>query len=382
MKYNFIYVDDPLDGNEIGVKNGLENGSQIEIKFIQTSDWESIIDNLTELMPSFNGIILDLKLNENPYDKVGNKAKYKGTTVALELRSRIKDRILIKDFPIILLTASPNINLLLDENEKNIFDAIIRRTDLQVDGENSYTDLISRLVDLAKGYEILNTDDLTLNQLLGEFNSDLIDIRFVEQITQLVKSSNKNSHKLAKFIINNVLEKPSFLIDESMLSAKLGVSKDSKDWDKLKSDILSPFIYKGVFSCYYKRWWWPLIENWWEEKIDKKINIRNISSTQRAELIASVYQITLLPIEKLDKSKSNAFWTVCKGTKKAIDTVDGFLISNQDDLYPWQEKEYVSINEALRPTNIDVWKSVATIEKPRLSNLEDFYTKLEKRERE
>lgn len=37
------------------------------------------------------------------------------------------------------------------------------------------------------------------------------------------------------------------------------------------------------------------------------------------------------------------------GSGVAIDTIDGLLIDGQDNNFPWQDKKYISIEEALRP---------------------------------
>lgn len=80
----------------------------------------------------------------------------------------------------------------------------------------------------------------------------------------------------------------------------------------------------------------------------------------------------LIAANRLDKADSDEFWTVCKAINKPIDTIDGLLIEGQDNLYPWQESEYVSIEAALNRTNIDVWKRLADIEKERYNDLKIF----------
>jgi len=149
----------------------------------------------------------------------------------------------------------------------------------------------------------------------------------------------------------------------------------------LKTEILKDYEYTGVFNDFYSRWWMPLIEKWWEENINNEVPFRNLTSQQKVELLSSKLKMTLSPIEKTDKSKSYCFWSVCKATLQPIDTIDGFIISNQDDLFPWQEKEYVCIEEALRPTKIDLWKGVSSLEKNRLQLMKDYFDEREQRVR-
>lgn len=50
-------------------------------------------------------------------------------------------------------------------------------------------------------------------------------------------------------------------------------------------------------------------------------------------------------------------------------SVDGLIIQGQDNLYPWQEPEYVSIDAALKKKNIENWGQVADVEKEYLEEL-------------
>lgn len=52
-----------------------------------------------------------------------------------------------------------------------------------------------------------------------------------------------------------------------------------------------------------------------------------------------------------------------------MDPVDGLIIQGQDNLYPWQEPEYVSIDAALKKKNIENWGQVADVEKEYLEEL-------------
>ncbi|MEI2420111.1 hypothetical protein V6O07_07540, partial [Arthrospira platensis SPKY2] len=67
------------------------------------------------------------------------------------------------------------------------------------------------------------------------------------------------------------------------------------------------------------------------------------------------------------------FWTNCVGSGIAIDTVDGLLIAGQDNLFPWQDKSYVSIGEALRPKGKENWKRLSPSEEFKLELLKKQY---------
>ena len=83
----------------------------------------------------------------------------------------------------------------------------------------------------------------------------------------------------------------------------------------------------------------------------------------------------ICPAEKIEKSSSNEFWTVCKGYNKPLDPIDGLIIDGQENLYPWQDLDYVSIDAALRKKNVNAWKKVAKLEEERLKELQEQYKK-------
>ncbi|MDO5881750.1 hypothetical protein Q4O57_17290 [Phocaeicola vulgatus] len=83
----------------------------------------------------------------------------------------------------------------------------------------------------------------------------------------------------------------------------------------------------------------------------------------------------LIAAEKISKADSDEFWTLCKGYHLPLDPVDGLIVQGQDNLYPWQEPEYVSVEAALWRTNIDDWISVADVEKERYEELKILYSR-------
>jgi hypothetical protein len=210
-----------------------------------------------------------------------------------------------------------------------------------------------------------------------QIEESILDRRFLDHFETIKEFSR---HIVARFILRQVLEMPSFLVNEEYLLARLGIDKSSTDVKDL-FEFLDRYKYKGIFCSYYKRWWMPLIQNWWDE-ISPEESLRSLTAEKRVQILKKVTSLRKLkPILKDKRSASNSFWTVCKGTGIPIDTIDGLMISSQEHKFPWQEKEYVSIQEALRPQNPERWKGIAVSEKNRLQNLKEVYGQTEKRVR-
>lgn len=372
MKYRYLYIDDTRDRLEEGMINALQDKSDIEITFRGPADWETLIEYLKQELPNNNGIILDLRLNDNAYEDK-KYAKYKGSTVAQELRSLTKEGLL-KDFPMILFSGTDKLDNYLDPTSKDLFDKIVDKTKIEQPGYFNYEDFKIKLKWLADGYTCLNSlEERTIENIFNVDDLSLFDPRFIDYFNNLL---TKPIHIVAHFLIKEVLNKPCFLINDDYLSARLGIHKQSEDWDSLL-EKMSICKYTGVFSNYYNRYWMPLVNRFWQSEISADQNLRTQNVVKRVELIKEKTGLkNLNPLQKVRNSKSESFWVSCKATNVAIDTVDGFIISGQENRHPWQEPEYISLNEALRPTKE---YSVSVTEIPRLDKLKNLFEKNEQR---
>ena len=74
--------------------------------------------------------------------------------------------------------------------------------------------------------------------------------------------------------------------------------------------------------------------------------------------------IQLVPAKAKSRySIHNEYWTICDFSKEPLDIEDGLLLPGQEDLYPWQDAKYVSIQSAL-----DESIEVAECEKKKLES--------------
>jgi len=373
--YKYLYIDDTFDKLELGTVNGLQQGGEIEVKYMPPGPWEEKIIELVKILPDYNGLIIDLRLNDKPYE--GNKkAQYRGSTVAQEIRTLVKEKKIVKDLPIFLISADQKLEESLDKTSYDLFDYVISKNTLGNDETGiGYKEFILMLKSFADGYTFIE-EKKDLESLFGKDKAKNLDTRFINEITSLFEHPN---HVIVRFINKLFLTKTTSLINEEILAARLGVNILDKNWSSFKETYMATFKYDGILGLYFERWWWPEIENWWIENISDENSIRSLTAKQRVDILNSKTGLNLEIQSKSEKSHSEKFWTVCKARKIPIDTVDGFLITGQDNFYPWQEKEYISLDEALRPKEIEKWKDIATTEYNRLKKLKDFYENAEQR---
>ena len=118
------------------------------------------------------------------------------------------------------------------------------------------------------------------------------------------------------------------------------------------------------------------VNEWWRKVIKAEKYLRSTPASIRVDLIKKGLGIEkLCTAEKIAKADSEEFWTLCKGYNRPLDPVDGLMIDGQENLYPWQDVEYVSIDAALKRKNNNVWKKVAKLEEERLIELERQFRK-------
>ena len=364
MAIHYFYIDDDPESQK---KVEGFNSEELSIYAMQHKDsWELQLEFLKKYEDKYDGLILDLKLDDLPNDN-NIRAKFRGTSIAQEIRTRQKEGIL-KSFPIILFSANDKTQQALEKSGTDLFDIIIDKSKLNEIAFPIYT---RQLIDLAKGYKYLCDPSLTTEKIF-QIDIPFIDTRFLSEFCELRKAP---VHIQTKFLITEFLTKQGLLIDEDVLAARLGINKAiSTDWNMLLEE-LSKYKYNGVFNIGWPRWWMHLVEKWWSESIKSDSILRSTPAKERVEIIKQATGLEhLIAAEKISKADSDEFWTLCKGCHLPLDPVDGLIIQGQDNLYPWQEPEYVSVDAALWRRNIDDWISVADVEKERYDELKVIYS--------
>ena len=368
----FLYIDDDSE-RVLGTIKGFEQKDFLQIVHNQPqSSWEQQLKFIEtkEKENSLDGLILDLRLDDY-FNEERGKADFRGTSLAQEIRTRQKEGSL-KEFPIILFSGNEKLKNSLESSGQDLFDLCIEKENMN---DTSYIPFRNKFSALAEGYTEIAKAPNNLSQLLN-VEIALIDERF---IFELEKLSNTPIHSISRFLIYEFIEKQGLLINEETLAARLGIDiLNSQEWNKVKDSLFkSNAKYAGVFSTGWWRWWMPLVEKWWDDIIQAKTYLRSTPATERVILIKEKLGIqNIVPAKKIDKADSDEFWTICKGHNRPLDPVDGLIVEGQDNLYSWQDVEYVSVDAALRKTKVVNWHNVAKVEEDHLKELQEIYRKV------
>lgn len=366
----YIYIDDNPNISAQTSKSFSVSGRMETVLGDFKTSWNAqisyikdIVRNTTNCNPqnenecSFGGFMLDLKLNDVSHDDVF--AQHSGTSIAQELRTLQKEGDL-EFFPIVLFSA--NENLLEDSN--NLFD--LRLSKDSPDYENSSKQMLA----VYDAYKYLKNNRLDCCAL--GIDPTLLDDRLVSELDSFAPQP---PHVIIRFLITQLLERQGVLINEDVLFARLGIDKanlSQTSIDTIKDKLLC-IKYTGILSGGWDRWWAPKLEDLWDT-ISEGSYLRSTTAPERVAKFSEYFELTdIKPFEHENKDFfiSDKYWTVCKGSNKPLDPIDGFLIQGQERFYPWQEKEYVSKYCALTSENKEVWKDVAVTEKERLEILRE-----------
>lgn len=371
MAFKYLYIDDNSEDNAKGIITGLQKEEELFIDFDNPKgDWEEERKRIeSEEFKEYNGLILDLNLEETP-NKNRELSRYKGSSLAQEIRNLAKAGT-INEIPIILLSATINIEKYFDRTNEDLFDLIVSRE--RLNDVDLFISMRQKLISLSLGYELISkckNDNKNLTELF-KFNLEKENVRFLGEMKSVIENP---AHIISNFIIKNLLEKSGILIPENILATRLGIDKDkSKDWLNVVAKF-DRFLYKGVFSEGWQRWWMSGLENWWSSELQIEKSLRSTKANDKVNFLKERLGLSeLVALEKVEKSKSETFWTNCVGSGVAIDTVDGLLITGQDNYFPWQDKCYISINEALKPVGKEKWKKLSPSEEFKLELLKKQY---------
>lgn len=336
MAYKILYIEDQDPSSRIS--DFEELGFNVN-SFDPSSDISKILDEINQYQPS--ALVIDYKLTEGV-----NNACYDAPTIAQTLRSRHSFDHL--EIPIILMSNQEVITEYYkkDFTSQDLFDFTFTKKEFN-DNKKEFG---QKLKSFIRAYEKIKITDL-ISADFETINSKIATILNVEndlihsRITLKLLEKKDNVFSISNFIYSKIIRSIGVLIGEDLLSARLGISKTSVDWDKVL-ESLNNCAYTGVFSDIHHRWWMNKVDTWWKETINSETPLRRLNAAERVAIIKDKLLLdNLLVVEKTPQSKSTNFWTICKHSNAPIDPFDGIELLKE--YLPWQEKEYLSFDSAL-----------------------------------
>lgn len=366
MKIKYLYLDDEAEATTEAIVDmlGRQRGD-LEVVYQYP---KSFSEQATEIMTGgFDGLLLDLRLDQVA-KKDEPKADYGAFALAQEIRARSTDGRLA-DLPIILCSTEAKINKSFkhDDTSHDLFDIFVLKDTISEHVES----ITQKMVALANGYRSISSGiaaKKALHEIIGVEKDfyDSLDPRiwsiFVDDFHEYP------THEFARFLIRELIEHSGPLIDEATLAARLGVDMSSSPGWATMIDALQPAEYHGPFHEGWRRWWAKKVEYWWEGLEGCPGRLRSLTARERIEFLKCRITDHVIPASRIEESYSEAFWTICAGTHKPLDPLDGLLAAGPDPK-PWQDKIYLSIKAAVERIGFTDGKKTHPIERDRLESI-------------
>lgn len=332
MAYKLLYIEDLNPGS---IKHDLERFG-FEVDHHNPEVFEDTLKTASQ----YDILLLDFRLT-------AGKAIFDAPSIAQTLRT--VNSSAHKDIPIILISSENNIkDYYKDFTSQDLFDISLTKSDL-LDNLEKYT---TRFKSIISAYQIIKDKKFEVESVLQKPKSVNLDYRINKKLEGEIRSNDV--YAFASFILVQLVAKIGVLIGPDVLSSRLGVSKESKDWVKLLENF-NGIKYSGIYSESYSRWWAEGLASWWLDEVKEQRSMRRINAEERVAIISKHTKLDLTPVQKSKYAKSSNFWTICKEISVPIDPIDGLELEMSFQM-PWQDNEYLSLQAAIEPTKYDAAK--------------------------
>lgn len=342
-KPKYLYIDDELkntdDESVEAVRDGFNDVGLIQVDVDEPKDFKSQKKELLEKLKDYDGIILDLRLDQNMKLNVS----YNAPAIAQELRTAVPNPDdHLKPCPIILCSTDERMRATYDADQTShdLFDYKFLKG-----SEPDWERFSKKLKSLADGYNWLRDKKRSFNEILSRQDLTGVDLRIAERFED-PDNQNVTIYDYANFIIKEVFHHPGPLIKERVVASRLGIDIEGsgESWITFRDNLLYELKYSGVFSSGWDRWWSDKVTNFFK-KISGNKRLGTLNAQDRVDIISSHFKIEgLKAASPIDYCISSKFWTICEASKRPLDPLEGFKVFESTDLKGWQEPKYLSFN--------------------------------------
>jgi hypothetical protein len=354
MTVRYLYIDDEDESSLLPYIRALG----LPIETARPRDFSDQIDYLAKNLKGYDGLILDWALDKIP-DENGRSVKFRAAALAQELRTRAADRE-IKEIPLVLWSTSERLlgGYDRDDTSHDLFDL----KHLKESVAEKPKEIRLQLESIALGYHAIiegrkghASGQTKLAKILG-VSKDFLDELNPALAFRFAERDWVPAHEYARFILRQMILRPSVLIDEDRLAAWLGIDiRASADWMKLTAKFADR-AYTGPFHQAWPRWWAVGIEEEWWQTIQTPIRpLRALYAADRVEIIREATGLRKLKVaDPIEKGYSTQYQTICEYYRRPLDPVDGVIVDERPEPEAWQYRRYLSLDAAIRNLGVEL----------------------------
>ena len=371
MALEFLYIDDEEENVLEPLVQAINSDPRIHLIVEHPSLRGLEVNNLSEALNEFDGLILDWRLDDIVLPDGSSRYPFNAGALAQEFRTKQTEN-LVKPIPIILWSTEEKLRKSYSGNQtgQDLFDAVYFKSQI---GEDTGT-IQNQMLSLALGYQFLNNlhrAEIGTPGLVLQTEPAHLDIRLKQHIK---KSSPIHDH--AGFILKEMIKRPGLLIDETLLAARLGLDiEQSNDWGNLLDKIPGGCRYVGPFHEAWPRWWTKCIEQtWWRSLQEPQRPLSTLDAKDRVSIIKEKLALKHLTAATPIRPEYNKkFYTICEYYQRPLDPVDGVII-DEPEPEPWQDRRYLSMDAALERRGEDNGIFPHVTEETRLTEIKKVRT--------
>jgi hypothetical protein len=332
MVYKIAYLEDQEAGS---IKRNIEQQGFEVTHVLPQKSFEETLTQIQQINADL--LLMDFRLH-------AGTAQFNAPPFAQFFRSQVIERGV--SLPIVVISSEDNIrDYYRDYTSLDLFDFAINKETF-LNKTKKYCSLFNELIN---GYQSLKNNQAIQGKKIGPEILNIPEELQLRIDSRLLDTLSMHKYQTDPFMMSGLLlssfVKPvGILIGPDVLSARLGISKESPDWDNLLNQI-DEFKYSGIYSKTYDRWWAHGIEIWWKLNFPSASTLRRLTASERCKLISEKYGLNqLIGLEKQPSSNSNRLWTICSGNSKPLDPVDGYEIAKDINNSPWLDSQYYSFD--------------------------------------
>ena len=311
MTITGLYIDDDPEQRDL-YKDLLSAGDFDFSTDILPSGMTHLINTILDTAPDI--VVMDYRLDGTKRDDWDNNFKAGG--VAQVLRDRFVDAP-EKDVPLVLLSTETNIRTLFapDKTSHDLFDTWFLKDELHSGKGSRRDEILQQLRSLVSSYRrIKELREIKVPQELARNLLNIEQDEYDEVQPEGLKLTLLNSdgeaerpHVISRQILHNVIKQPGILVGRDGLRARFGITEDSFD-TLVKHVDLSAFLYDGIFSSGWKRYWKHRFEKWEVENFDTLLG--SMTGEERAAALSEKFGFEANPAVSRWTGQSSEYFSV------------------------------------------------------------------------
>lgn len=312
-----VFIDDQDDQREVISRLLSKSGIDFSARIVPTR-MKAVRSQILDLKPDI--IVMDYRLDEVHGEEFDGD--FRAGALAQNLREAFLEHP-EQDAPIVLLSTEGNIRNLFqpDRTAHDLFDQWFLKDQIQDQKSGQYRRVFRHLNGLIEAYHEIKAlrADLTgedaVRRLLG-LPADAFEQVETKGLKPLFVNSDgevEATHLVARQILKRLILRPGILMDEATLRAKLGISEDDNEsFERLsRSAGFEGFLYAGVFSGGWRRYWRHRFNRWIGETFDSPLSA--FTGMQRVEQLNTLFDTDLKPaVSRWSGSTKEHFAAACR----------------------------------------------------------------------